>query len=172
MHEISPHVRLALAAISAYVKEGREIMVPEDTPGDLLSASAGAFVCIKKDGHLRGCIGTIEPMRACLAEEIISNAISAATRDMRFLPVEPSELAELECSVDVLALPEEVGDMRELDPKRYGVIVECGPRRGLLLPDLDGVDTVEEQVDIARRKASIGADEMMKLYRFEVNRYD
>ncbi len=172
MPEQSPHVRLARAAIEAYVRHGRVIDVPDDTPDDLKSTCAGAFVCLKLHGDLRGCIGTIEPVRHSLAAEIIDNAISAATRDPRFLPVEPEELAELEVSVDVLFPPEEVDDMTCLDPKRFGVIVENGSRRGLLLPDLDGVDTVEQQVEIARHKAFIHQSEPIKLYRFEVVRHE
>ena len=142
-------------------------------PADLSCAPpAGCFVTLKKRGDLRGCIGTIEPVRHSLAAEIIDNAISAATRDPRFLPVEPEELAELEVSVDVLFPPEEVDDMTCLDPKRFGVIVENGSRRGLLLPDLDGVDTVEQQVEIARHKAFIHQSEPIKLYRFEVVRHE
>ena len=168
---VSPHVALALAAIDAYVRCGTIIEVPAGTPAELVNTRAGAFVCLKRDGHLRGCIGTIEPTKACLAEEIISNAIGAATQDPRFLPVEISELEGLQCSVDVLSPAEEVHDLRELDPKRYGVIVRNGMRRGLLLPDLEGVDTVEEQIEIARQKAFIGSAESVKLYRFEVIRH-
>jgi len=171
MSERSPHVALAMAAIEAYVRYGRVLEVPAGTDPSLLSTSAGAFVSLKKEGVLRGCIGTIEPVKTCLAEEIIANAVSAATQDPRFLPVEATELDALECSVDVLGPTEEVNDPTELDPKRYGVVVECGGRRGLLLPDLEGVDTVEQQIDIARRKAHIRADERVKLYRFEVVRY-
>lgn len=171
MSDLNPHVRLALAAIEAYLEQGKVIDVPEDTPSELTGTQAGAFVSLKKEGVLRGCIGTIEPARGSLAEEIIANAISAATGDPRFLPVKPSELEDLTCSVDVLTPAEEVADMTELDPRRYGVIVESGGHRGLLLPDLEGVDTVEEQVDIARRKAFIGSSDPIKLYRFEVKRY-
>jgi AmmeMemoRadiSam system protein A len=169
--EHSPHVELAMAAIDAYVREGRVIDVPQDIPDELRSTRAGAFVSLKKEGDLRGCIGTIEPVQESLAEEIISNAISAAARDPRFLPVEEWELKDLTCSVDVLMPAEEVSDLSQLDPKRYGVIVESGLRRGLLLPDLEGVNTAEEQIDIARRKAFINANSPINLYRFEVVRY-
>ena len=172
MADLSPHVRLAIAAIEEYVKHGRVIDVPADAPEELRSACAGAFVCLKMQGDLRGCIGTIEPVRRSLAEEIIDNAISAATRDPRFLPVEPEELPLLEVSVDVLFPPEEVDGPEHLDPKRFGVIVENGSRRGLLLPDLEGVDTVEQQVEIARHKAFIQQSEAIKLYRFEVKRHE
>ncbi|MCX6346033.1 MAG: AmmeMemoRadiSam system protein A [Armatimonadetes bacterium] len=167
----SPHVKLAMSTINAYVRERRTICVPDDTPAELLDRCAGAFICLKIDGHLRGCIGTIEPMHDCLAKEIIENSISAATKDPRFMPVDIREVALIECSVDVLSEPEMVNDLRDLDPARYGVIVECGSKRGLLLPDLEGVDTVEEQIGIARHKANIYEHESIKLYRFEVNRY-
>ncbi len=171
MPEQSPHVKLALAAISAYVRERVTMEVPKDVPDELVSKRAGAFVSLHRDGSLRGCIGTIEPTQDSLAEEIIANAISAATRDPRFLPLEPAEIEDLECSVDVLTEPELVSGFHELDPKRYGVIVESGMRRGLLLPDLEGVDTVEDQVQIARRKAYVNNDELVKLYRFQVVRH-
>jgi AmmeMemoRadiSam system protein A len=170
--ESSPHVKLARAAIEQYVRRGRVIDVAADTADELKSVCAGAFVCLKRHGSLRGCIGTIEPVRRSLAEEIIENAISAATRDPRFLPVEPEELDDLDVSVDVLFPPEPIDGPEQLDPKRYGVIVEHGGRRGLLLPDLDGVDTVEQQVEIARHKAFIGHSEPIKLYRFEVKRHE
>lgn len=171
MSEISPHVSLALAAINAYITEGHTICIPDDTPDSLLTTCAGAFVCIKRNGDLRGCIGTIEPTKTCLAEEIIANAICAAVSDPRFLPLEVSELSDLECSVDVLRPAEEIESLTYLDPKRYGVIVESGMKRGLLLPDLDGVNTAEEQISIARRKAFINQTDSFKLYRFEVLRY-
>lgn len=171
MNEIDPRVRLAQLAVETYIREGRVMDIPDDLPPGMLSESAGTFVCIKRDGGLRGCIGTIQPTRDCLAEEIIVNAISAATRDPRFLPLCDGELDGLEFTVDVLTPPEEVHDIRDLDPKRYGVIVESGQGRGLLLPDLEGVDSVEQQIDIARRKAFISPAESIKLYRFEVRRY-
>lgn len=172
MIEPSPHVKLAMAAINAYINSGITLDVPEDTPENLLQARAGAFVCLKIDGQLRGCIGTIQPVRRTLAEEIVANAISAATQDPRFFPVSPSEIGHLVCSVDVLSQAEEIPGPEVLDPKIYGVIVESGSRRGLLLPDLEGVDTVEQQVSIARRKAGINSNSPVKLYRFTVNRFE
>jgi AmmeMemoRadiSam system protein A len=132
---------------------------------------AGAFVSIKKLGDLRGCIGTIEPTCDDLAQEIIHNAVAAATRDPRFEPIDESELPYLSYSVDVLSPPEPVNGPEELDPRRYGVVVQSGRRRGLLLPDLPGVDSVEEQVGIARSKAGILPGEPVDLYRFQVERY-
>lgn len=168
----SPHVTLARAAIEKWVRE-RKILDPgprEKLPEEL-RGRAGAFVSLKKGGELRGCIGTFQPTRENLAEEIVSNAISAATRDPRFPPVTPDELPELDISVDVLSDPEPVEDLSELDPRTYGVIVQSGGRLGLLLPDLEGVDTVEQQLDIARRKAGIGAHEPIHVYRFTVKRH-
>ena len=136
-----------------------------------MKQKAGVFVSIHKSGELRGCIGTFEPQKANVAEETIANAISSATRDPRFFPITPDELKDLEYSVDVLTKPEPVKSQDQLDPKKYGVIVECGWRRGLLLPDLEGVDSVDYQIDICRQKAGIMPHEPVKLYRFEVKRY-
>jgi hypothetical protein len=132
---------------------------------------AGVFVSIHKHGELRGCIGTFEPTRANVAEEVMTNALNSATRDPRFPPVAASELDDLDYSVDVLTQPEPVKDASQLDPKKYGVIVESGFRRGLLLPDLEGVDSVEEQIAICRLKAGIPPREPVKLYRFQVRRF-
>ena len=120
---------------------------------------------------MRGCIGTFEPTKSNVAEEIIANAISSATIDPRFDPIAIAELPELQYSVDILSKAEAVAGMDQLDPKNYGVIVESGYRRGLLLPDLEGVTTAQEQVRICRLKAGISADEPVKLYRFKVRRY-
>ena len=171
MNETSPHVNLALNAISAYILEGKIIDPPSDLPPELTTGRAGVFVSLKKYGELRGCIGTIEPTQQSIAHEIIQNAISSATRDPRFLAVEPEELKILVCSVDVLSPAEEINDVCLLDPCKYGVIVECGTRRGLLLPNLEGVDTVDDQIDIACKKAMIRRNDPMQLYRFEVKRY-
>ena len=171
---MDPYVQLARNTIDLYIKK-KQIYEPqpEELTEEMRSAQAGAFVSIHKDGALRGCIGTIAPTRETLAEEIVSNAISASTRDPRFPAVRESELAYLEISVDVLGEPEPISSEAELDVKRYGVIVEKGYRRGLLLPDLEGVDTVAYQVYIAKMKAGIGAEERgVKLYRFEVIRHE
>jgi AmmeMemoRadiSam system protein A len=132
---------------------------------------AGAFVSIKKRGELRGCIGTMEATRANLALEVVHNAIDSATRDPRFLPVGPEELDQLSYSVDVLSPAEPVAGPEELDPKRYGVIVRLGLRRGLLLPDIEGVNTVEEQLSIVKAKAGIAPEESPEIFRFSVRRY-
>jgi AmmeMemoRadiSam system protein A len=164
-----PVVRLAKETVESYVKEGKVPMPKELTPE--MKERAGVFVSLHKHGALRGCIGTFEPMKANVAEEIISNAISSSTRDPRFPPVSPEELPELDYSVDILNKPEPVESAEQLDAKKYGVIVESGWRRGLLLPDLEGVDSVEQQIEICRLKAGITPDEPIKLYRFEVRRY-
>lgn len=163
-------VELALRSLRAYVSEGKQIPLPEDVPDQFLQP-AGAFVSLKKHGELRGCIGTLGPTKPTAAHEIIVNAISAATRDPRFEPVQPDELDDLVCSVDILGAPEPIESMEELDPKRYGVIVRKGRRSGVLLPDLEGVDTVVEQVNIAREKAGISPYEDFEMERFEVVRY-
>jgi AmmeMemoRadiSam system protein A len=166
-----PLVDLAREAIATYVREGRQISPPENLPEEMQQRS-GAFVSLHHaDGELRGCIGTIEPSQGNLALEVIHNAIMAATRDPRFPPVESHEVPQLEISVDVLSPPEPISSLAELDPRKYGVIVQGGFRRGLLLPDLEGVDTPECQVDIARRKAGIGPKERVRLYRFQVQRH-
>jgi len=171
--EASQHVKLARAAIEVWVKE-RKILSPgeeEDADFYQLHEKAAAFVSLKKDGMLRGCIGTIRPTRETLAEEIIHNAISAAQRDPRFPPVGEEELEDLDISVDVLSEPEPIPDISYLDPRRYGVIVQKGTRIGLLLPDLEGVDSAEQQVEIACNKAGIMPGEDVRLYRFTVDRF-
>jgi AmmeMemoRadiSam system protein A len=164
-----PYVRLAREAVENYVRY-HQITDPFDLMPEVRRRAA-AFVSIKKLGDLRGCIGTVEPAYADLAHEITHNAIAAATRDPRFEPVTESELPYLTYSVDVLSPPERVSGSEALDPRRYGVIVQSGRRRGLLLPDLPGVDSVEEQVAIARAKGGILPGEPAELYRFEVERY-
>ena len=164
-----PLVRLAKRSVESYVKQGKVIQAKRLTPE--MKPKAGVFVSIHKGGELRGCIGTIESQRNNVAEEIIANAISSASRDPRFYPITADELGELEYSVDVLTKPKPVKSRKQLDAKRYGVIVERGGRRGLLLPDLEEVDSVDYQIDICRLKAGIAPDEPVKLYRFEVERY-
>jgi hypothetical protein len=163
-------VELAKKSIEAYVREGKTIELPDPLPPEL-SGKAGVFVCVKKQGDLRGCIGTFLPSCDSIGKEIIMNAISAATKDPRFNPVTADELESLTYSVDILSCPEQVKDLSELDPRKFGVIVVCGNRRGLLLPDLEGVDTVEEQLRITRMKAGIMPREEVEIYKFEVRRY-
>ncbi|MBR0376678.1 MAG: AmmeMemoRadiSam system protein A, partial [Firmicutes bacterium] len=164
-------VSLARESLEAYVIRRETIDVPQGLPAELLERRTGAFVSLHEHGQLRGCIGTIAPTTDCLAREIIQNAVSACSRDPRFMPVRREELPWLEISVDVLGEAEDISSMDQLDVKRYGVIVSRGGRRGLLLPDLDGVDTVEQQVSIARQKAGIAPNEKVSLQRFEVVRH-
>jgi AmmeMemoRadiSam system protein A len=167
----SAYVRLARETIENYVKYVKIISPPKDLPEEMIKQKAGVFVSIKKFGNLRGCIGTFMPTQENIAHEIIRNAVNAAVDDPRFPAVTVSELNDLTISVDVLSSSEEISDISELNPKKYGVIVSSGYKKGLLLPDLEGVDTVKEQVDIAKRKAGIYPGEKVKLYRFEVKRY-
>ena len=169
--EESPYVRLARETVERYVDEGKRLSVPEYLPEEALTRRAGTFVSLKKFGQLRGCIGTISPVEANIAEEIIHNAISASTRDPRFPPVSPSELKDLDYSVDILGETEDIDSPEELDVKKYGVIVSSGYRRGLLLPNLEGIDDVEDQISIAMQKAGIRKGERIRLQRFEVVRY-
>ena len=166
------YVRLARQTIEAYVGERRQISIPKDLPEEMYESRAGVFVSLKEEGRLRGCIGTITPVQKSIAEEIIANAISASTKDPRFHPVQSDELDKLVYSVDVLGTPEAITSPDELDVKRYGVIVTKGRKRGLLLPNLDGVDTVEDQITIAKQKAGISTyDDDVQLERFEVVRH-
>ncbi|MBL7049434.1 MAG: AmmeMemoRadiSam system protein A [Nitrospira sp.] len=165
-----PFVELAKNAIEHYVRSS-EIISPPDNLSPEMSEKAGVFVSLKINGELRGCIGTFQPTTDSIAAEIIQNALSAAMQDPRFSPVSSDELSEITYSVDVLTAPEQISSESELDPKKYGVIVKAGERRGLLLPDLEGVDTVDEQLRIATMKANISNNEQIDLYRFEVKRY-
>ena len=173
------YVKLARASLESYIKYKRKLEYPDgisdelkkSLPKEIFTKRAGAFVSIHKNGSLRGCIGTIMPTEDSLAEEIIENAISASTRDPRFDPITEDELKWLEINVDVLGEPEDIDDKSQLDVKRYGVIVSCGARRGLLLPDLEGVDDVDTQISIAMRKGGIRPTERYTLQRFEVVRH-
>lgn len=164
-------VHLARETIEQYVRTKEVIRCPGKLPEEMLERRAGVFVSLKKGGRLRGCIGTIQAVQPSIAEEIIQNAVSACSRDPRFDPVMPEELEQLSISVDVLGDTEKIDSPEKLDVKRYGVVVTNGYRRGLLLPNLEGVDTVEEQIAIARQKAGIGEKEEAELERFEVVRH-
>ncbi len=165
------YVKLARASVEAWVRRHERIPVPEGLPEEMLTRRAGTFVSLHRHGQLRGCIGTILATQDSIAEEIVQNAVSACSRDPRFSPVTPEELGSLEISVDVLDEPEPIGSPDALDVKRYGVIVSHGAKRGLLLPNLDGVDTVEDQIRIACRKGGIREGEPYSLERFEVVRH-
>lgn len=166
----SQPVSIAREAVEMYVKGGKTIKPPKNLP-KYLTKTAAVFVSLKKGGALRGCIGTTAATTASTAEEIIQNAIHSATRDPRFFPVEVSELPHLVYSVDILGELEEVQGESQLDHKKYGVYVLCGGRCGLLLPDIDGVNSVEKQVYIAKQKGGITDDEAVQLFRFKVARY-
>lgn len=162
-------VALARRAIESYVRKGETLARPQ-LHDRTLPHTAGAFVSLHRGGELRGCIGTIEPTRPTLAEEVTRNAVQAATQDPRFPPLHADELGDLDLSVDVLHAPESA-TIEQLDAKRYGVIVMSGYKRGLLLPDLDGVDSADQQIAIARRKAGISSTDKMRLMRFKVDRF-
>ena len=144
--------------------------VPAPPAHPLFGCPAACFVSLKKHGQLRGCIGTLEPAESGLGLEIVRNARSAAFHDPRFHRVRPDELEDLVCSVDVLGESERC-EIDDLDPMVYGVIVRSGMRRGVLLPDLEGVEEVVQQVDIALQKAGIGRGEPYGVERFTVTRY-
>ena len=172
------YVKVARKTIDRYIKTGRTPKTDELTSlltdeelSELTGRRAGVFVSIHEHGSLRGCIGTILPTSSSVMEEIVQNAVSASTNDPRFDPIDRSELPYLEINVDVLTSPEPIASPDELDVKRYGVIVSCGSKRGLLLPDLEGVDTVEEQISIAMRKGGIRESDNYRLERFEVIRH-
>jgi AmmeMemoRadiSam system protein A len=166
-----PLVALAKETVELYIRTGTILTLPErDLPAEF-TGLAGVFICLKIKGMLRGCIGTFQPAEPDVAHEVVRNAISAATCDPRFACIREHELELLEYSVDVLSPTEPITDKSLLDPKRYGVIVQAGGKRGLLLPDLEGVNTAEQQVSIAMQKAGIAPGTPVKLFRFEVKRY-
>jgi AmmeMemoRadiSam system protein A len=176
MSDFHPLVKLARETIERYIRERQSTEAPPES--ELLpemKEKGGVFVSIKKKGQLRGCIGTIEPRQENVAKEVIQNAVSAATRDPRFAPISSDELDDLEISVDVLTAPEPIDSLDQLDPKRYGLIVQSleNPlKRGLLLPDLPSIRTAEEQFHHTKvYKAGIVGDEPIQMYRFEVRRY-
>jgi AmmeMemoRadiSam system protein A len=165
-------VRLARKTLETYVFENRTIKFNEETMvEELLHDRAGVFVSIKKDGDLRGCIGTINPTRATIGEEIIYNAISAGIYDPRFNPVGEDELEDLVYSVDILSTAEKIYSKDMLDPYNYGVIVTSGSKKGLLLPNLEGIDDIDEQLRIALSKAGINQWEEYEMERFKVTRH-
>lgn len=162
------YVKLARYSAEHFVRSGRRAKLPDDISKELLDQKAGVFVSLKKHGELRGCIGTIAPVTDSIAEEILRNAVSSCSEDPRFEPVLPDELPELIYSVDVLSPAEPIASPDMLDVKRYGVIVSSGRKRGLLLPNLEGVDTIDQQLSIAMQKAGICKGENYSLERFEV----
>jgi len=165
------YVHLARQSLEYYVKNGKRLTMPSNLSNEITQQKAGVFVSLKMNGRLRGCIGTISPTTASIAAEIIRNAVSAGREDPRFDPVEEYELPYLVYDVDVLGKAERISSMKELDVKRYGVIVSYNGRRGLLLPDLEGVDTPQKQIDIALQKGGISQNEKYSMERFEVIRH-
>ena len=163
-------VRLARQTVESFVRAKEPPQLPAELPADM-QGRAGVFVSLKLAGKLRGCIGTITAVTGSIAEEIVKNAVSACSEDPRFDPVQPDELERITYSVDVLGPTERIDSAKQLDVKRYGVIVVSGYRKGLLLPNLEGVDTVEEQIKIAKRKAGIPEYERCRMERFEVVRH-
>ena len=172
------YVSLAKSTVENYIREGKIIEPSENLPKEFLSKKSGAFVTIKKQGQLRGCIGTYLPSKENIAKEIISNAIAAATEDYRFGPIQKEELPHLSYTVYILGEPELVKGLKGLDPKKYGIIVKTAfndhlpSKTGLLLPDLEGIDTIEKQVSAACQKGRINPEiEKIIIYKFAVEKY-
>ncbi len=165
------YVKLAIDSVYSYIKDKKVLDINSISNDELINNKAGVFVSIHKFNELRGCIGTIYPMYDSIGEEIINNSISASTKDYRFDEVKEDELDYLDINVDVLMEPEKINSKNDLDIKKYGVIVSSGVKRGLLLPDIEGINSVDEQIEIAKRKASILDDEDISLERFEVIRH-
>jgi len=171
MHSLAS---LAKLAVESYICEGKIISPPEDLPAEFKNQRKGTFVTITRNGNLRGCIGTYLPTKNNIAKEVISNAIAAATEDYRFGPIQREELALLSYTVYVLSEPRKIKDLKELNPKKYGIIVKtiAGSKTGILLPDLEGIDSIEQQVAIACGKGGINPTiERVIIYRFEVKKY-
>jgi AmmeMemoRadiSam system protein A len=167
--KLHPLVQLAKDTVDTYINTGK-IIKPQNLTKEMRE-SAGVFVSLHKHNELRGCIGTFEATQDNVAEEIVHNAISSATQDPRFHRVAKNELDDLDYNVDILTPPKPVKDKTQLDARKYGIIIQSGYRRGLLLPDLEGVDTVEQQIEICRLKAGISPEGPIDIYSFEVRRY-
>jgi len=169
---MNPYILLAKEAIENYIEKGEIISLSKDLPKELLTQKAGIFVTIMKNGSLRGCIGTYMPTKENIAKEIIANAIAAAIEDYRFGPIQIQELPELSYSVYILNEPKLIKDIEELNPKKYGIIVKSGSKTGLLLPDLEEIDTIEKQISIACQKGGIHpGQEKISIYKFTVEKY-
>ena len=201
---MNPYISLAKMAVESFIKEKKIISPPEELPGEFLTRRAGTFVTIEKNGELRGCIGTYLPTKINIAQEIIHNAVAAAIEDYRFGPIQKTELPYLSYTVYILSEPELVKDIKELNPKKFGIIIKTTPfvypsgseeekreqdlfdhpnkdvvfddktpfKSGLLLPDLEGIDTIEQQISIACQKGGINpGKEKIIIYRFSVEKY-
>ncbi len=170
---MNPYIELAKEAVENYIEEEKVIGPSKSLPKEFFERKAGVFVTIEKDGRLRGCIGTYLPVRDNIGEEIIYNAIAAAVEDDRFGAIKKTELSRLSYTVYLLQKPEKVSDIAELDPKKFGIIVKAGSRSGLLLPDLEGVNTVAEQISICCQKGGIMLkQENVEIYKFTVEKYE
>ncbi len=169
---MNPYIILAKKTVEQYIKKGEIITPNENIAKEFLNQKAGVFITIEKNAQLRGCIGTYLATRKNIAEEIIYNAISAATKDNRFLPIEEKELPKLSYTVYVLGELEKVTDIRDLNPQKYGIMIESGIKKGLLLPDLKGIKTIEQQIFFCCEKAGINPEkENSTIYKFEVKKY-
>jgi len=166
------YINLAKQAIAHFLENGKIMSLPQDLPQEFYQKRAGVFVSLHaKDGELRGCIGTMTPTQPNLGTEIIANAIAACSRDPRFFPLTKEELADLEIFVDILSAPEQIPDLTNHDPKKYGLIAKADSRTGLLLPDLEGIDTAKQQLKIVLQKGGIREDEEYTMFRFSVERH-
>ncbi|MBF2054762.1 MAG: AmmeMemoRadiSam system protein A [Candidatus Sericytochromatia bacterium] len=167
-----PLPELAARAVTHFVETRQVLETPQTGFDPFIAQKAGVFVTLKTPANaLRGCIGTISPVYANVLEETIYNAIAAASRDPRFPPVQPNDLSGLKYSVSVLHPPEPIQSLDLLDPAHYGVIVTARHHRGLLLPDLEGIDTPQKQVYHATLKAGLTPGEPVQLQRFRVDKY-
>lgn len=165
---------LARRAVKEYIIKGKELKIEENELPDILKKKAGVFVTLKKNGNLRGCMGTFKAVQKNAAYEIISNAVTAAENDPRFPVLKKEELENIEISVDILAKAEKINDKSQLNPREYGILVEGGAhshQSGLLLPNLAGIDTVDKQLRTAKKKAGLAANEKVDIYRFKVSRF-
>lgn len=170
---MSPYVLLAKETVETFVKEGRIIEPSANLPSDLLEKKAGVFVTIKENGALRGCIGTYMPTKGSIAEEIVSNAVAACSKDYRLKPVKENELHLLAYSIYILEEPERIHNISELKPQRCGILVKCGQKSGLLLPGLGGIETAEKQFLLACKKAGISPGENdIRIFKFRAKKYE
>lgn len=167
-----PFIALAHQAIATYLKTGQFVSPPDPLPDDMGDPQPVFVSLHTADGTLRGCRGTLAPSQSNLAETIIHTAIASAVDDPRFPPMHSDELEGLDVKVDVLSPMQPVNDISELNEKVYGVLIQSGRRRGLLLPDIPMVDSVPRQLELVRRKAGLGPNEPAQLYRFTVTRYE
>jgi AmmeMemoRadiSam system protein A len=168
------YIKLAKYAIKEYVRTGKIVSVPDNLPPEFYEKKGGVFVSLYKGEELRGCIGTYLPAHKNLAEEITLNAIAACSQDSRFCPVTAEDLPDISVEVSLLSEPEKISDLHELDPKNYGVIVRSpNGQCGLLLPAIEGIDSVEQQLSIACQKGGINpaTDKKIKIYKFSVEKY-